>query len=168
VSETACPFCGAAFDEAFRASLEPQGPRVRLARAALLAFGAVGSVGAVGALGAGVAALTTACSSSSSTPAYGAPAPTETAQPLYGAPATPTDAGDDGSTTTPEAGTTDATTDGPVATPAYGAPGQPVVDASDDQHVGVYPPYGIAPAYGAPAPPYGIAPVDDPGDLPTH
>jgi hypothetical protein len=153
VSETACPFCGAEFDQAFRSSPEPQGPRVRLARAALVAFGALGT---------GSLAATAACSSSSFQPLYGgSPVMTE---PQDGA-ATQDDSGDASSTTPSEAGAGDATTDGPVATPAYGAPGQPVVDASEDQHV-VLPPYGIAPAYGAPAPPYGIAPVDVPaGDL---
>jgi hypothetical protein len=155
VSETACPFCGAAFDQAFRSTPEPQGPRVRLARAALVAFGA---------LGAGSLAATTACSSSTSAPepAYGGtPVMTE---PVDGS-ATQDDSGDAGSTTPSEASAGDATTDGPVATPAYGAPGMPIVDASEDQHV-VLPPYGIAPMYGAPAPPYGIAPVDVPaGDL---
>ena len=158
VSETACPFCGSAFDQAFRSSPEPQGPRVRLARAALIAFGALGT---------GSLAATAACSSSSSEPAYGGtPVMTE---PLDGS-AAHDDSGDAGATTASEASAGDATTDGPVATPAYGAPGQPV-DASEDQHV-ILPPYGIAPMYGAPAPPYGIAPVDVPaddlGDLPKN
>jgi hypothetical protein len=64
VSEPTCPFCGAAFDEALRATPERLGPAMRLSRAALVAFGA-------GAL----AVPTVACSSSSPpvliAPAYG-------------------------------------------------------------------------------------------------
>jgi len=157
VSETACPFCGAEFDQAFRSSPEPQGPRVRLARAALVAFGALGT---------GSIAATPACGSSSEPLYGGVPIMME---PVDGSAAQ--DSGDAGSTAPSEASAGDATTDGPVATPAYGAPGQPIVDASEDQHV-VLPPYGIAPMYGAPAPPYGIAPVDVPadhlGDLPEN
>ena len=154
VSETACPFCGAEFDQAFRSSPEPQGPRVRLARAALVAFGALGT---------GSIAATPACGSSSEPLYGGVPIMME---PVDGS-ATQDDSGDASSTTPSEASAGDATTDGPVATPAYGAPGQPIADASEDQHV-VLPPYGIAPMYGAPAPPYGIAPVDDIGDLPKN
>jgi hypothetical protein len=39
VSEEACPFCGAALEEAFRGRAAPRAPRVRMGRAALYAFG---------------------------------------------------------------------------------------------------------------------------------
>ncbi len=139
VSEGGCPFCGESFSDEFRAVPRPLGPGARLGRAALFAFGT------------GTLTLASACSSSSSTPAYGLPPGTPV--PVYGAPVM-FDAGDgdDGETTASDAAVgTDAsaTDDAPVATPAYGAPGQPVepTDASDDQHVGVTPLYGIAPGH---------------------
>jgi hypothetical protein len=94
VSEEACPFCGNALGESFRAAPAPQAPAGRLTRAALFA------------LGTGTLALTSACSSSPAPapsddagqthgvldsglqPAYGGPGLGEAgAQPVYGAPA---------------------------------------------------------------------------------
>jgi hypothetical protein len=100
VSEEACPFCGSALADSFRAAPAPQAPGARLTRAALFAFGA------------GTLALTPACSSSTSStattdagqsdgqtqesldsglqPAYGGPGLGEDGgglQPVYGAPA---------------------------------------------------------------------------------
>ena len=43
--ETACPFCGVALSESFRATLPPTPPVVRLARAALVALGAGAAAG---------------------------------------------------------------------------------------------------------------------------
>jgi len=131
VNEGGCPFCGESLSDEFRAAPRPRGPGARLSRAALFAFGS------------GTLAVAGACSSSSDTPV-----------PVYGSPVM-LDAGDGGesvapdATVVPDASTADAEPDVPVATPAYGAPGQPVepVDASDDQHVGVTPLYGIAPVH---------------------
>jgi hypothetical protein len=129
VSESACPFCGSALSDTFRATPARQAPRVRLTRAALFA------------LGTGVA-LTPGCSpSSSGSPGTGTEQGDDggiTAQPLYGAVAydagEPADAGatgSDGATGASDAaGTTDAgsTTDGEppddgghTAQPLYGA-----------------------------------------------
>jgi hypothetical protein len=133
VSEGGCPFCGESLSDEFRAAPRPLGPGARLSRAALFAFG-TGTLAAAG-----------ACSSSSAVPAYGSPV-------MF-------DAGDGGESVAADAAvvpdasadssTADAEPDAPVATPAYGAPGQPIepVDASDDQHVGVTPLYGIAPVH---------------------
>jgi hypothetical protein len=114
VSEVACPFCGSALGESFRAAPAPQAPAGRLTRAALFA------------LGSATLALTQACSSSSTPapsddagqthgasdsglqPAYGGPGFGEGGvQPVYGAPA---DAG--APVEHPEGG----------AEPAYGGP----------------------------------------------
>jgi hypothetical protein len=141
VSETACPFCGAAFSDAFRGTARPEGPTTRLTRAALFAFGAAGTVGGGAAGVAALSTTTTACSSSSE-PGYGGVAPPDdaspgidtgtpvvddgsvgTVTPLYGASAILD--GGDGGVAIPIYGapfTTDASDDGPVATPAYGAP----------------------------------------------
>jgi hypothetical protein len=73
VSEVACPFCGDALSEAFRASPAPLPPRARLSRAALFAFG----TGTATLASAG--ALTSACSSATS-----APAPAYGSAPAYG------------------------------------------------------------------------------------
>jgi hypothetical protein len=128
VTEAGCPFCGATLADSFRASPRPQAPAARLTRAALFA------------LGTGTLALAPACSSSSSTPAYGVP-PVEYDGSSGGGRVT-TDAGpvDAGPV---DAGPLDASTtgsDAPVAEPAYGGP---PLDASED-HVTVSPLYGVA------------------------
>ena len=84
VRETACPFCGAALSEAFRASPAPKAPSTRLGRAALYA------------LGAGSMSVAAACSNTVDVPLYGGP-PVDSgpedagadrvATPAYGAPA---------------------------------------------------------------------------------
>jgi hypothetical protein len=67
VSESACPFCGVALSDAFRAQSAPRPPQRGLSRSALYAFGA------------GAVTLATACSSGSSqqepspAPMYGSP-----------------------------------------------------------------------------------------------
>jgi len=123
VNEGGCPFCGAQLTDDFRAGVRPQGPAARLSRAALFAFGT------------GAVAMAPACSSSSSSPAYGAPF-------MFG------DAGEDAASPVPDASTeasTPAPDSGPpMAQPAYGI-AVPIEDASDDHHVGVTPLYGIAP-----------------------
>jgi hypothetical protein len=92
VSEAACPFCGAALSDAFRARPAPRSPAARLSRSALYA------------LGMGTVTLAAACSSSSS------PGGTEDAgPPVADAGAPVADAAKGGAS---EAG---------VATPAYGA-----------------------------------------------
>ncbi len=96
-----------------------------MSRAALFAFGT------------GTLTLASACNSTS-TPLYGAPY-------MF-------DGGDDAESTPPDAAVVpdaSAIDDAPVATPVYGAPAQPAepTDASDDQHVGVTPLYGIAPGH---------------------
>ena len=129
VNEGGCPFCGESLSDEFRAAPRPLGPGARLGRAALFAFGT------------GTLTLASACSSS--TPLYGVPPGTA---PIA------LDAGDDGETTAADAAVVpdaSAEPDAPVVAPMYGAPAHPVepTDASDDQHVGVTPLYGIAPGH---------------------
>jgi hypothetical protein len=76
VSESACPFCRSALPDTFGASPSARAPGVRLTRAALFAFGT------------GAAAISPACSSSTSPAAGGTDAGTDTGQiePAYGGP----------------------------------------------------------------------------------
>jgi hypothetical protein len=151
VSEAACPFCGTAFADAFRASPRPKGPGARLTRAALVAFGTLGT---------GSLAVLPACSSSSSAAPTGGGETNDsggTAMPLYGA--TPI-GGEDASPGTADAGGnegSDAEIGNPM--PLYGAPaigldagisadaadsGDEIKDASED-HATFVALYGAAP-----------------------
>ena len=110
VSEAACPFCGAALSDAFRARPAPRSPAARLSRSALYA------------LGMGTVTLAAACSSSSSPggtddaeapiadAANGGSPETGVATPSYGA--SPHDAGE-------------APYDAGGVVAAYGAPALP-------------------------------------------
>ena len=83
VSEAACPFCGGALSDAFRARPAPRSPTARLSRSALYA------------LGMGTVTLAAACSSSSSPGGTGdAEAPVADAGNGEAGVATPADAGE--------------------------------------------------------------------------
>jgi hypothetical protein len=115
VSEAACPFCGAEFADAFRASPRPKGPGARLTRAALVAFGTLGT---------GSLAVLPACSSSSSAAPTGGGDTSDSGgtampdaeignpMPLYGAPAIGLDSGGE---------IKDASEDHPTFVALYGA-----------------------------------------------
>lgn len=112
-TERTCPFCAASLPETFAAAPMPQAPTKRLGRAALYAFGATSIT------------VAAACSSASSTPAYGAPVP-----------------GDE---------TSDAADEAQLeATAVYGAPAPDggLPEASDDDATGE-PDVTVAPLYGA-------------------
>jgi hypothetical protein len=141
VSESACPFCGVALSEAFRASPAPLPPRARLSRAALFAFGT------------GTLALAPGCSSSSpdlvqdsgpgSSPAYGG-FPDDSG-PAYGG--FPIDSGpEDAGTDAAEMGTSaDAAETGTPADAAETGTSADAGDAGDDGPAEIF-----DAAYGAP------------------
>ncbi|HEY5145452.1 MAG TPA: hypothetical protein VII82_01730 [Polyangiaceae bacterium] len=145
MSEAACPFCGTAFADAFRASPRPKGPGARLTRAALVAFGTLGT---------GSLAVLPACSSSSSAAPTGGGETDDsggTGMPLYGT----APIGEDATPGTNDAGTdaggnggSDAEVGNPM--PLYGAPamgldsGDEIKDASED-HPTFVALYGAAP-----------------------
>jgi hypothetical protein len=154
VTEEACPFCGARLPSSLRESAPPQGPSVRLSRAALLALGTLGTAGAL--------AVAPGCGGNT----------TSTIAP-YGIPPVP-DAGDDASDATINVAPPYGIAPIPDANlgPLYGI--APIHDAGDESAVdasdaggasdggsdarasdagdagGVLPAYGIAPPYGIP------------------
>jgi len=142
VSDAACPFCQSALDEGLRARPAPLAPAVRLSRAALFAFGT------------GTAALTGACSDSSSGPVI---------QPAYGG-TFPHDA---------EAATSSSSGSEHTVTPAYGFSGLPYSEASSESSSTQLSVGSVQPAYGASAIPFdggaSRGPADAAEDAPaTH